>query len=468
MENFFGYKNWFNGQEAFFVGGTIYTRLDPSTSRNIFTTAFLVLNLLIALVGEGFLKRRNQSRLTFRNGQRTKSVPFTLLTQWLSLSGVASYFWKTRRLPGGLISLLMVASGVFGLVQHYVVNSFILPHMMPTWCEFEVGIVTTANELKVMPSPSWPAALLVFQAHGAIVANGGERGVYDKINSNITSFQPTTTDLLGRWTCNSVADSVIHPTDWINATTVQSYLAAQNILLPATKSIGGFEDIKSGSYQGFLAWSGTLDSNSSSSWEVQTTIVNGLGGNSSVAVSNFKCSLVKDSATWKPTLMPTNETLATWVNIAFGFVSKVRVSHYGKQLETILNAMSMLAGSANQNNLLLPSGADHRYGCVTRGSKIYATVYVIMLLHFVTRLALVGADVYQLIRYRRNERHYEVEDIPTGLLSWQLNMIRRMAKDKKLTTKDLHKYSYVYSDDTRDFEFVETELTVCPLFCIRC
>lgn len=466
MANYSSDSSWFNDQQSFSNGSTIYTRIDPSTARNIFTTAFLILNILIALVGEHFLKRRNQRRLILRNGRQTKTVPFTLLTPWLSLPSLASYFWKTRTVPGGFIGLLMVASGVFSLVQHYMVNSFILPDMMPSWCEFQAGIVTKANDLEVTPSPSWPAALLVFQSHNAIATNGGQIGVYEKINLNITSFRPTTTDVLGSWTCNSLADSAIQPSDWINTTTLQTYLEIQNFLSPATQSIGGATSVENGSYQGFLAWSGTLDGNSSSSWEVQTTIANSLGGNSPLAARNFKCSLVKYVATWVPTPMPANETLSAWANTMFGFVSEIPVSHYATQVETILNAMSMLAGSGNQNSLPLPPGANPHYGCVMNGSKIYVAVYLILLLLFVILLALLIADLYQLIRYRINKRHGLVEEIPTDLISWQLNMVRRMTKDKKLKSKDLHKYSYVYSDDTGDFEFVKTEITVCALCCM--
>jgi hypothetical protein len=319
----------------------------------------------------------------------------------------------------------------------------------------------------VTPSPSWPASLLVFQSHNAIATNGGKIGVYDKINLNIASFRPTTTDVLGSWTCNSLADSAIQPPDWINATTLQTYLEAQNFLSPATQAIGGATSVENDSYQGFLAWSGTLGDNSSSSWEVQTTIANNLDGNSPLPASNFKCSLVvRDVAAWVPTPMPANETLLAWVNTMFGFVSEVPVSDYATQVETILNAMSMLAGSGNRNNRQLPSGVNPHYGCVMNGSKIYVAVYLILLLLFVILVALLIADLYQLIRYRTNKRHGLVEEIPTDLISWQLNMVRRMTKDKKLKSKDLHKYSYVYSNDTEDFEFVKTEITVCALCCI--
>ncbi|KAE8443124.1 hypothetical protein EG329_002368 [Mollisiaceae sp. DMI_Dod_QoI] len=447
-----------NDQHSWSSSGTLYTKIDSATARNIFTTAFLVLNILIEIVGEYFLKRRNQRRLIDRKGRNTTSVPFSLLTPWLSLSSLATYFWKTRALPGGLLGFLMAATGAFGLLQHYMVNSFILPVMLPTWCEFQAGIVTTAHDVEVTPSPSWSAALLVFGAHTAVTATKGEIGVYNKINVNITSFQPTTADVLGSWTCNALADSIIQPTDWVDTASVESYLDAQDFLSPSTRNLAGATSLKDGSYQGFVAWSGTLDSNSSSSWEINTTIVNGLGGRSSLAASNFKCSLVKYDPTWIPTPMPSNATLATWANIMYGFVSEVQVYHYGTQLEIVLNSMSILAGSGNQNNLRLSAGANPNYGCVMLGSKVYIAVYLILVLLFLILLTLLVADLYQLIGYRLNKRRGLVKEIPTDLISWQPNMVRRMTRNKSLETKDLHKYSYVFSEETGDFEFMKIEI----------
>jgi hypothetical protein len=448
-----------NDLQSWTIDGTVFLKLDPSTARNIFTTSFLILNVLIAIVGEYFLKRRNQRRLILRSGIQAKRVPFALLTPWLSLTSCATYLWKTRRLPGGLLGLLMLASGIFGLVQHYMVNSFILPLPLPTWCEFETGIITTSNSKEIQPTPAWPASLLVFQAHSAVSYTKGQIGIYDKINSNTINFQPTTLDILGTWNCTQVKDSTIQPADWANTTSLQSYLNAQNFLDPSTESVAGAFGVNGSAYQGFMAWSGIFDKSVPyTAWEVQATIANGLNGTSPMTASNFRCSLVKDVASWTPTPMPTNETLTAWKDFMFGFVSQVAVSHYDAQLTTILNAMSMLAGSGNQNNLGLPTGANPFYGCVLPGALIHVAVYLVGILLFVIFLCLLVADLYALIRYRINKRRkvVNVEEIPTDLISWQLNMLRRMTKNKKLQTKDLHKYVYVYSQETGECEFTET------------
>ncbi|KAF8846768.1 hypothetical protein BDZ45DRAFT_755645 [Acephala macrosclerotiorum] len=260
----------FNDLPSWSVGGTLYSKTDPSTARNIFTATFLVLNVLIAV--------------------------------------------KTRTIPSGLLSLLMMATRIFGLVQHHMANSFTPP----------------PSRL----AADFPAALLDLQTHTAIATNKGEIGVYDKINLNITSFQP----------------------DWANNTALYSYLEAQKFLSPSILSRGGAIDAVNGSYLGVLAWSGILDADDSSSWGVQTIIANGLGGDSPLAASTFNCSLVRTISTWTPTPMPMNATLSAW--IMFGFISEVPVSRYALQVETVLNAVSMLAGSENRNNLGLPSEAN--------------------------------------------------------------------------------------------------------------
>lgn len=450
----------YNNASSWVTDGTLHSRVDPSTVRNIFTTAFVVLNYLIMLVGGYFLKRRNQRRLILRKGRQSKTVPFTLLTPWLTLGSTATYVWKLRTLPGGLCGLLMLATGVFGLLHQYVVNSFILPEVQPSWCQFQSGIVTTANTLEVIPSPSWPAALLVFQAHSALAANGGVNGVYDKLNFNISSFQPTSADVLGSWQCTIASETPIQANDYTNKAAVTSYLSQQNFLSPDTETIAGAVDANNGSYQGFLAWSAS-GTDLAESGIVRATIANGLEGDSPQVAINIECNLERTLSSWTPAVISANATLQAWANIMFGFVSEIPVSRYSTQVSTILNAIIMLAGSGNQNHRRLDAGANSQYGCVTEGTQIYLTVYVIFLFLMALLLVLLVADLYSLIRYRYNKRHGLVEEIPTDLISWQLAMVRRATGIKKLKQKELPNYSYVYSDVTGDFEFMKTNVTVC-------
>lgn len=450
----------YNNATSWVTDGTVHTRVDPSLARNIFTTAFVGLNYLIMLVGGYFLKRRNQRRLILRRGRQAKTVPFTLLTPWLSLGSTITYFWKLRSLPGGLFGLLMLATGAFGLLHQYVINSFILPEVQPSWCQFQAGIVSTANSVEVIPSPSWPAALLVFQAHSAVALNGGINGIYDKINFNISAFQPTSADVLGSWQCNAMQDSPIQPADWSDKASLESYLTKQNFLSPDTKSTAGAVLVSNSSYEAFLAWSADKETISSGVGKVRATIANGLSGDSALVASNLECTIVKNVASWDPVPIQANGTLAAWVNIMFGFVSEVPVNHYGPQVSTVLNAITMLAGSGNQNRRRLDANAVQTFGCVTEGTQIYISVYVIFMALAALLFVLLVADLYSLIRYRYNKRRGLVEEIPTDLISWQLAMVRRATGIKNLKQKELPNYSYVYSDETQDFEFMKTNVTV--------
>lgn len=444
----------YNDLGDYSIGSQIYMRSSPALLRNIITTVYLAMNALIAIIGELFLKRRNQRRLVLRQGPKAKTVPFPLLTPWLGLPNTMIYLWKARALPGGWLGWMMMATGIFSLVQHYMVNSFILPAVMPTWCDFERGIVTTFNTGIITPSPSWPAALLVFSAHTAVLANGGEGGIYDKINNTITSFQPTFHDVLGTWNCTPEPDSVIRYSDMVNTTALGLYLTTQKFLDPSTQSVGG-SVLNNGTFTGFVGWSGNFDSNDSSTWGVSATIANSIANVAPVIASNFKCDLTIRRTGWTPTPMPTNQTLVGWSDIMFGFVSQVPVSHYRVQVETILNAMSILAGSGNSNSRQLPDGTEVRYGCTMNGTQFYTGIYLVFAILFLILLILLVAELYQLGRYCCNREKDKAADIPTDLLSWQLNMMRRMTGEKTLKTKDMKKWSYFLGGD--EFEFKRTE-----------
>lgn len=452
--------SYINGLQAYGNGSTIYAKIDPAAARNIVTTLFLVINALIAIFGGYFLQRRNQRRLILRSGKQAKTVPFQLLTPWLNLPNCATYIWKTRTLPGGWLGLLMFASGVFGLVQHYTVNSYILPITLPTWCDFTQGLNTTLNEHELEPSSTWPAAVQVFAAQTSAGYTNGQVGIYNKVNSDTTDFQPTTRDVLGSWNCTQAPDSMIYPADLATSDTLRSYLDVQKFLNYSTLSISGAGNADDDSYSAFMAWSGIFDSSVQfSRWEIRASIANDLTGNTSLPVSNFKCSIVKYVPAWTPAPMPTNETLNGWKEIMFGYVYENSVEYYADQLRTVLNAMSMIAGSGNLDNRHLVEGAEIRYGCIVEGAKIDIAVYLIGTFLLTILFGIIVADFYQFIRYRMNKRKKLVENIPTDLISWQLEIVRKMTDHKELTTRDLKKYKYMLGD--KDFEFLEKDVRCC-------
>jgi hypothetical protein len=160
--------------------GTWNTTISPSTARNVFTTAFVIINFAISFLGSYYLKRRVQRTLLSQDLGTWRTVPISYLTSWLSLGGVTSYVWKVRRIPGGILGWLMLWTGIFSLAHQYFVNSFILPQPQRSQCHFDRGIITTEHSGSVTPASTWPSALLVFVSPQVFIAYfsfPGVRGV---------------------------------------------------------------------------------------------------------------------------------------------------------------------------------------------------------------------------------------------------------------------------------------------------
>lgn len=67
-----------------------------SSFRNIFTTIFIVGNLLVVVLGGRLIKRRAQRRIV-----KKESVSVTHMTPWFSLYSAGEYLWKFGKMPGG-------------------------------------------------------------------------------------------------------------------------------------------------------------------------------------------------------------------------------------------------------------------------------------------------------------------------------------------------------------------------------
>lgn len=180
---------------------------DASSIANYFTTLFLVLNFLIAFIGHRLIKRQGHRTIL-----KSQPVPITRFTPWLSLGSTFTYMWTLRRIPGGYLGLIMIASGLFGTGNRYIINSCIVPDLAPGICEFDTGIVSVYNKLETRPATTWSASYLALQAFDIARANKAEIGIYSKVNKNLDGFYPTQNDVVGNWNCKQgAADTVIQP-----------------------------------------------------------------------------------------------------------------------------------------------------------------------------------------------------------------------------------------------------------------
>jgi hypothetical protein len=441
--------------------GTWNTKIDPSTVRNVFTTAFVAVNFAISFLGTYYLKRRVQRALVTQKMGTWTSVPISHLTSWLSIGSVTSYIWKVRRLPGGVLGWLMLWTGIFSLAHQYFVNSFILPQPQQSQCLFDRGIITTHRKGSLVPASTWPPALLVFNAHLAVQINGGQRAIYDKINIDTSAFRPGNSDILGYWNCTEEAGGVIAPANWSSVDALTSYVHEEGFIYTGGSYRAGAL-LPDGSYMGFVEWGATNDTDSGGQWILRATIANPLAGSEPLPVSNFQCELVSTSSDWTPPLMPPYESLKEWGPLIYGFIKDVGSHTYRIQLETMLNGMTMIAGSGNNANLTFPSGEEY-YGCVVNGTAIGIEVFIMLFALILLFLLVLAADLFALILYRRNKNHSRVEEVPTDLLSWQLETVRSSTGNRKIEIKALRDVTYGWREETKEMGFLEKSMAVCIL-----
>jgi len=489
-----GFVSYYENRENYyhyFYDGTLYTTLDTSTTRNILTTVFVILNLTIEVVGAFFLKSRNLHRLS-KKRETDRKVPINHLTSWISLTSTITYTWNTFQLPGGKYGLLMFLTGIFALAHQYFVNSFILPTSLQSSCTFEFGIVTTyLPEGGVIPSSTFSAANTIYNAQYQVWVNGGEMGIYQKVNYTSVTFTPTLEDVLGGWNCSYEPDTTIAWTDWVDQASFYAFLQ-QNSFLFETWVEAGAASINGSTEKGFMVWSADQLDDSTEQWNLRALIATNLTG-LSVPVTNLECQLVAGEG-WTPPVMPSNRSLTEWAAKTYGFLTSIEPDAYGFFMEWILDGMVMLTGSGNSDILdssYLPAGASTSYGCSVQGTEIRPEIWAILgavllifiilfvgdIFFFVVRLFqhfpdqaeaapsgvqgpqrdsyntdLIKAAPSSVQEEHRDRCHADLaEAAPSSVQEWQLALLKEVTNDKNIKARQMRHYLYGWDIDERKY-----------------
>lgn len=384
----------------------------------------------------------------------------------------------------------MIANGVFGIVNHYIVNFYVYQYTQNHDCTFDTGILTTHASNQLTPVPVWATAHLAFSAQDAAVQNGGVPGIYTMIPNNITAFRPTDKDVLGNWICTQMPDSIIQPADWVSIDTIVSFTQRQNFLYTnnsvngsETKWGGAVVPAKNNSYSKLMAWSANRAGNSPGLFDVRATISlpSDVGSNVSVpnAASNFECKLNKSVSKWLPPTMRSDDTLDNWASTVVGSVQDLDPTEYGLQLSSVLNAMWMISGSGNShfhnateaNSTGLAATYEERttYGCVRIITIIEPEVFIILLVLMAVLFVLLVMDLYTFIRNWFNPNRKEAHRLPLDLLEWQVEFVGKMIKNDNLATKAMQQYEFYWDNSVEHFGCRKIGENVCvpPTFDLK-
>ncbi|KAH7310324.1 hypothetical protein BKA65DRAFT_165697 [Rhexocercosporidium sp. MPI-PUGE-AT-0058] len=439
---------------GWFGSGTT-SHLSASDWRNIFTTLFLVLNFLIAFIGHRLVRRQGHRTLL-----KSKPVPVSRFTPWMSLGSTISYIWTLKRIPGGWLGLIMIFSGLFGTGNRYIINSCIVQEDVVSSCPFESGIVTTANTKMLRPVSTWAVTWLALNSLDTARERGAEVGVYSKVNNNITAFFPGEEDVLGNWDCEvAVDDTTIQPGDWAN-NILDDFIQNQTFL-PGEKYWSGSNTPSLNVGTAFMAWGPYTDpaTNQSSVRAMISTppTVSGIVV-APANISNLECKLsITDHSKWEPAPWPVNpdpteSTYQVWAKLMVGFVLEVGAEEYPYQLTKVLNAMSMLSGTGNEHNMNQEAaksfGAGTHFGCLVPNTRIYSSVYIITVILISLVVIMLIVDVYDIVRNKFDDRNKEVKKMPFEMLDWQVALVEKMTGDTIAKPRKLAGYEYFWDEST--------------------
>ncbi|KAL2059920.1 hypothetical protein VTL71DRAFT_10075 [Oculimacula yallundae] len=434
--------------------GTIDSDLSASAWRNVFTTIFLILNFLVAFIGHRLVKRQGHRTLL-----KSKPVPVTRFTPWLSLGSTFSYMWTLRRIPGGWLGLIMIFSGIFGTGNRYIINSCIVPEEIAGTCPFETGIVTMRFGGASNPISTWAVTLLAINAVNVARDRGAEVGIYSKVNNNVTSFYPRKEDVIGNWDCAVAAPAtVIQPQDWAKGV-LNGFLQNQTFI-SGKKFWAGSSNPARNVVTAFMAWGPYIDP-ATNKTNVRAMISNPPTQDGIIVepanITNLECSLAIYNPNWKPAPWPVesnrkDSAYEEWASLMNGFVLEVGPERYHSQLTKVLNAMSMISGSGNvhtfDSDVAESSGAGTEYGCLIPNTRIDLSVYVVAMALMGLVAIMLFIDIYDVVRNKIDKRHIAVEKMPFEMLDWQVALVERITGDEISKPKNLAGYEYFWDEET--------------------
>ncbi|MCJ1250198.1 hypothetical protein MMC30_007424 [Trapelia coarctata] len=448
-----------------------YTTLNSKATRNVFTTAFVVLNLLVGLLAVLLLKRRNQLQLL---RGKNPVVPLNRLSSWMSATDTIIYALQTRRLPGGIFGLFMLSTGVFGIVHQFFVSSFITStEGLYGQCLFTDGIVTRPPFVGIgtngtlSPASSWPASDVAINAQLSAVKHGDPPGIYAKANSD-TNFTVAkdNADYLGSWNCTDLNNSTSYPPT-ISLNDITADLNQKGFQYD--EQINETGNIQNIAQEGLLIWSPCVPSYTRQLWDIKASIAPVRGVNETIVMYNLNCKMAAPAVEWVLEMMPSMVTLNSWTERAYGrLVYGSDILPPGDQttfafnLEVMLNAMVMATASGNNATSTVTSASKSQYNgtdtfrCATQRTVIAFPIWLVLgflILHFVGFLL---ADIIMVLIICCYSKSGIVSDIPSDMPSWQLATLRdRFPQEPAIEAKRMHEYVYGWCPNHKRLQFKE-------------
>lgn len=287
-------------------GQYIITTHSSTKTRNYFTIAFTILQVMIPYIGVLCIKRLNQRRVLARDSH----VPLSLISPWLSVPSILNYLFKTRRLPGRYWGLGMLLIGCFGWATHFLVNGIASPYLPDICQDYPVVFVDTVQANtngKYYPPPFWSVSTWSVTSQKTSYFNRIELDLESKIGisekaSNDPYFYAKDEEILGGWSCtktNASGSDLTIQNDSINMSVISSHFINKGLVYPSngfteySPSLASIEYSDAEGLEAVLAWSANPDVEA---WDVKAAMMSNINRTmKSYDVKAFQCELVSKS-----------------------------------------------------------------------------------------------------------------------------------------------------------------------------
>ena len=443
------------GGRAHFVGTTFYTTSTSANVRTGFTIAFAVLTALTALIGALYLKRRNQRQL-LRDERRT--IALNHLASWMTVTEIARYWWKTRKLPAGGYAWIMLAVGAFELTSHIFVSRFILADFLPDFCEYTSGIYDTSITIPTYPQSQLAPANIAISAQIYNTAKGGLNGVYQIAVQNETFYVGQNDQtFFGAWNCTTQPGNQTYPQS-TNQSTIFDDLVKKGVLFSTnTGYIYEYHYLSNLSTEGIFMWTASEEADVRKPWDVKAAYSTLVTQGDTTTMTGYTCHLdAADRVVNTLSLMQSYDTLKEWCERTYGLIS-LALFNDGTDAATAvpdtlgraLNAATMVAAAGN--NLLPNTDEVTSYSCIRPYTAVSAEIIIALVIVFLIFWFFVLGEIFLVCVTMRKKKKTLVDDCPGDLASWQTAMLNDLflddaelgaTGDRKIKPHQIANYSF--------------------------
>ncbi|MCJ1251779.1 hypothetical protein MMC30_009017 [Trapelia coarctata] len=428
-----------------------FTTYKSADVRNVATAIFWILTTLITLTGTLLLNRRNRYMLL-----RGKDfIPINHLSTWMSQWNAVTYWWQTKRLPGGRYGILMLFTGALALLGQFLIGRYIITVQQPGYCNFTSGVVvppTSPGFNPIVPPAQWPAAAIAWNAQQTSILNGGLQGIY-KIASLDTNFSATELDSYGSWYCDPFLPDRTYSLNTTAVSIATDLVKANSIFPNPIYNNSQSYDLTTNRLDGLLIWSASTPDGRTQLWNVTASYAATFNYTTDqITMHTMNCSMTAPDIPWALGLIRVNDTLDQWGEKAYGLIQSPSTvaAYYEDVIAGTLNSIVMSAAGGNQVLESLPSNeTDGTYGCLVPTTLILSPIFAALgVLTLVVVLMALTTLIFILLTWSLPpHRKAKVEAIPADLVSWQVAGMRDVFRDEKIAAGDMPSYTFGWLRD---------------------